>query len=88
MTDIAVKVKAIRKLVRDTRKALGITQEQLAISAKLNQPLISRIETDRNAKINLVTLEKVAKVLKMHVALDLILDQQDNADGSIQNTRD
>ena len=55
-------IEAIGERITKARKALGMTQEQLADAIPMDRSGLSFIETGRNA-CNVVTLMKIAAVL-------------------------
>jgi transcriptional regulator with XRE-family HTH domain len=62
----------VGETIRTERKNAGLSQEKLAEKADLNRNYIGEIERAEKS-ITLETLEKIAKVLKLHVR-DLLRD--------------
>ncbi len=54
---------------KQARTQANLTQEQLAVKAKVSSPIISNIEAGKYGNIS--TLEKVAKALKKKVVVIL-----------------
>ena len=91
-TTYDIAVKRTRRILKDRRNELNMTQTELASAIGLKQPVISRLETDRSSKINLGTLHKAAQILGLSVVLDLVPENRaellmEEMDGSVRNTR-
>jgi transcriptional regulator with XRE-family HTH domain len=64
--------KLLGDAIRKRRRALGLTQEQLAEKADLHWTYISGIERGRK-NVSIVNLHQIAIALKLHVR-DLVKD--------------
>jgi transcriptional regulator with XRE-family HTH domain len=60
--------KTIGENIRTYRKKLGWTQEKLGVRAELHSHYISRLELGQE-NVQIATLEKIAKTLKIDVHL-------------------
>ena len=67
-----VYIQLFKKLVKERRRVVGLTQEQLAEIVGLRQPAISRLENPNYTKINLETIQRVATGLDCVVSIGLI----------------
>ena len=55
------------KKVKEVRKKLGITQEQLAEMTKTSYKYIQRIEGKTPPDVRLTTIEKISKALQISI---------------------
>ena len=62
--------RAIAKTLRERRKAMGLSQEALALEADVDRTYVSQIERSISNP-SLLALHKLAKVLKLKV-IDLL----------------
>ncbi|MEO7684794.1 MAG: helix-turn-helix transcriptional regulator [Gemmatimonadaceae bacterium] len=68
MTPIVVRLKKYRE-------AAGLSQAELAKLAKVRQATISNLETGKGRRVDLDVLERLAKVLGVKRASDLLVDE-------------
>ncbi|HEY0100449.1 MAG TPA: helix-turn-helix domain-containing protein [Pyrinomonadaceae bacterium] len=59
------------------RKALGLSQTELARRAGVNQPLISRIESGNFKNFEIQTLIRIATALEARYDFNLVVDPQE-----------
>ena len=67
---MAVGFSQIGKIIRQIREALGLTQEQLAAKARIDQHYLSRIETGKQQP-SLSILQKIAQALDGELLIDI-----------------
>lgn len=72
MPSVAKIYRIVGETIRAERKKAGFSQEMLSEKADLNRNYIGEIERAEK-KITLETLEKIAKVFKLHIC-DLLRD--------------
>lgn len=73
--------------IRNKRKQLGLTQEDLAELSNSSVNFISRIERTNNQNISLQKLDSIAKALNTS-SIDLIGSSYENAYDVVQNNQD
>lgn len=64
--------------LRDIRRSLGVTQQQLSVETGIDQAAISRIENGRQ-EVKLGDLKRMARALKVSPAALLADESLDNA---------
>lgn len=67
MASTPASVACIAHRVRETRRARGWSQAELAVRAGVSRPTVARIEGGQHVLIG--TLEKIAKVLELNLTL-------------------
>jgi transcriptional regulator with XRE-family HTH domain len=61
-------LETIATRIRDQRKALGLSQQELSNRAGLTLSLVSKIETNRITDLHLSTLEGLARALRISIS--------------------
>ena len=76
-------LKEVGKRIRQRRKALNWTQEQLAAKARINKQYLSRIERGKQQP-SLNTLEKIAKAFESELQIDIPLKKKTKQQQAIE----
>ncbi|KRK80951.1 helix-turn-helix domain-containing protein [Companilactobacillus nodensis] len=58
-------INEIGKIIRDKRRSLGLTIEQLAEKADVSESLVSQLERGVNSNISLNKLDRIAKAVNL-----------------------